>query len=122
MKNNYYLFSAGIINAITACLHIFGGQLDLVNPLWESNLDKGAKTQWLGGWHMITVMLVGTSLLLLQTKKHTQSIVFIYIGYLYIGFGLSFIGASLYAQNLAPQWILLIPIGVLSLLGAKKSL
>lgn len=120
MGKNRFLTIAGILNAVTASLHIAGGQVSLVDPLLKSQLDVDIKAEWLGGWHMITTMLVGTTFLFFYTKHRQHTFLYRFIGYQYLAFGFSFLGASLYANVLAPQWILLFPIGIFSLLGSRK--
>lgn len=121
-KRNRYLIIAGIINSFTALLHTVAGQMDLVNPLMEGNLSTQSKTEWLGVWHMVTVILFVSSYYLIKNGFNStkgKSDVFQLIGILYILFSAAFIISSLYMTVFAPQWILLLPIGVLSLIGAK---
>lgn len=123
-KMNYYWLIAGIINSLTALIHTFGGQIDLVNPLLKSNLNDQSKAEWLGVWHMITILLFITSYLILKNSliaaqaRKIQTITS--IGYLYILFSIPFIVTSFYFSLLAPQWILLLPIGLLLLFGIKR--
>lgn len=116
---------AGCINLFTAIVHTVGGQIDLVTPLLNSHLQTQTKAEWLGGWHLITVMLFLTSFWLLKmgfsTKKSPSEDVLKLIGYFYIMGSVSFIISSIYFNVLAPQWIILLPIGILTLLGINKS-
>jgi hypothetical protein len=121
-KKNIYWLVAGITNLFTALLHTIGGQLDLVNPLTESNLTTFQKGQWFGGWHIVTITLFFTSYLLLknalrpaENEKRTMK----YIGTLYLLYSIPFIISSFMNQLLIPQWILLLPIGVLTIIGNK---
>ena len=115
-KKNIYLIIAGIINSITALLHTIGGQLDLVNPLSNSNLSNQQKAEWIGGWHIITIVLYATSYLLLKTgfnsSKQRNSEIVKYIGIIYLLFSIPFIITSVTYNLLAPQWILLFPIAL----------
>ncbi|PKV48945.1 hypothetical protein ATE84_0961 [Aquimarina sp. MAR_2010_214] len=124
MKRNKYWIIAGIINIFTAILHLIGGQLDLINPFMESNTDLQIKTELLGVWHMVTIMLFASSILYFKygfsiTKKVDIALVS-FISYLYIAFSFAFILSSVYKSVLAPQWVLLLPIGLLGIIGAKK--
>ncbi|OXA99130.1 hypothetical protein B0A75_11925 [Flavobacterium oncorhynchi] len=123
-KRNVYWLFAGIINLFTALLHAISGQISLVNPLLGSNLIMQAKAEWIGVWHMITTILVATSYMLikngLDTKENKQTEFVKYIGYLYMIFSVPFIVTSIMYNLLAPQWILLLPIGLLACLGTKK--
>ncbi len=125
-KKNIYWIIAGILNLFTALLHAVGGQINLVNPLCKSNLTNQEKAQWMGGWHMITIILFATSILLIKNvikKRVSEQIqIIVYIGYLYVAFGLSFIISSIFFQILAPQWTLLLPIGLFILFGSKKNI
>lgn len=120
-NKNYYILIAGIINSFTALLHTIGGQIDLVSPLKESNLTNQSKAEWFGVWHMVTIILFATSIFLIRTfitNKQYETIK--HIGYLYALFALPFIISSLLNRLLAPQWILLLPIGLLTIIGQRK--
>ena len=65
IKNIYWII-AGVINLLTAFLHLIGGQMSLVDPLSKSNLELQVKTELLGVWHMVTVMLFMSSIVLLM--------------------------------------------------------
>lgn len=124
MKKNNYWLAAGIINLLTALLHLIGGQIDLINPFLESNLSLQVRTELLGAWHMVTLLLFSSALIFIisgrDTTKPKNSALISYISYSYIGFSLIFIGLSIYYNILAPQWIILLPIGLLGLIGINK--
>ncbi|MEM8528698.1 MAG: hypothetical protein AAGG68_28950 [Bacteroidota bacterium] len=120
-RNSYWIV-AGIINSFTALLHLISGQIDLVNPLLGSNLSIQLKTEWLGAWHIVTAILFVSSYYLIKyglNKTSRNSEVIQLIGILYLLFSFVFILSSLYMTVFAPQWILLLPIGVLSLIGNR---
>lgn len=123
-NRNIYWLIAGGINFFTALIHIIGGQLSLVNPLQDSNLLDQTKAEWLGVWHMVTILLFLTSYLLVKNglgkTQQKQSEIINFIGVLYILFSVPFIVTSLMYKLLAPQWILLLPIGLLAYFGTKK--
>ena len=126
MRNNKRLLQiAAILNLFTAFVHLLGGQFDLVNPMLNSDLLSQAKTEWLACWHVITVVLFGTSYYLLKSafgkRIQISHDLLKAIAYMYILFSLPFIGASFWMGEFAPQWILLLPIGLLTLLGAKRN-
>lgn len=119
-----YIKIAGIINLITVFIHLIGGQMDLVNPLIYSNLEVQQKTEWVGVWHMVTIFLFATTYLILKvgfTKTKVSNLQNLkFLGMIYVLMGIPFIISSMYFSVLAPQWILLMPIGILLLLGLKK--
>lgn len=115
---------AAIINLFTAIVHLIGGQIDLVKPLNNSNLEVQQKAEWIGVWHIVTVLLFFTSYLILragfnQVKKSDVRLLKP-IGFLYMMIGIPFIVSSIYFSVLAPQWILLTPIGMLLIVGLPK--
>jgi len=124
MKRNIYLILAGAINLFTAFIHTFVGQNDLVAPLLDSELNQQIKTEWLSVWHIITVTLFVSSFYLLQQEIRPSKIsakqVIRLIGILYTLFSSVFIICSLVMGTFAPQWILLMPIGILAFLGAHR--
>lgn len=80
------------------------------------------QTQWLAAWHMITLFLFASAWVLgkaaIQQSVTPQLLSF--LGWCYLLFSLSFIGSSLYMGEFAPQWVLLLPIGLLTLWGNKQ--
>ncbi|EZH72430.1 hypothetical protein ATO12_23550 [Aquimarina atlantica] len=125
MKRNKYWIIAGIINIFTAILHLIGGQIDLINPLMESSIALQIRTELLGVWHMVTIMLFASSILYfkqgINTTKKADIALVSFISYLYVAFSFAFIFSSVYNSILALQWVLLLPIGVLGVIGVKKS-
>jgi len=125
-QRNIYWLIAGVINLFTALLHTIGGQLELVNPLIKSNLYNQEKAEWIGAWHMVTIILFSTSYIIIKnaiynnTNKQSQLVK--YIGYLYLIFSIPSIITGIMYQLLAPQWILLLPISVLIYFGVKKQI
>ena len=123
-NRNIYWLIGGLINLFTAVLHTIGGQFDLVSPLMSSNLIDQAKAELIGVWHMITIFLFLTSYILIKTgtgkTENLPTELVKYIGYLYIIFSVPSIATSIMYKLLAPQWILLLPIGGIVLYGMKK--
>ena len=120
-NRNYPLLIAGIICLLTALLHTIGGQIDLISPLIDSELTTQTKTELLGVWHMITVLLFVFAYILLRNGIHlSQKASVELIAILFIFFGLVFILVSFTQGTLAPQWILCLPIGGLSWWGLKR--
>ncbi len=122
-KSKYWLI-AGIVNLFTALLHTIGGQIDLVNPMLSSNLENQAKAEWFGAWHMVTIILFASSYIVLRNAivsyQKRQIDLMKYIGVLYVLISIPFCVSSIIHKLLAPQWILLLPIGGLILYGVKK--
>ena len=122
-RNNYWII-AGALNLMTFFLHLIGGQLDLVDPMLETSLSMEKSSQLVGAWHMVTIILLGTSYLLLLAgfgKKYSTNIELIKLtGYLNLSFCLPSIIASFYYGLLVPQWIFFLPIGALTMIGLNK--
>jgi hypothetical protein len=123
-KINYYWLTAGIVNLLTALIHTFGGQMDLVNPLLKSNLSDQTKAEWFGVWHLVTLLLFATSYVIFRNTLVAVQVrkpeIISSIGFLYVLFSVPFIISSIINSLLAPQWILLLPIGLLLLFGIKR--
>lgn len=125
MKNkNKFWMVAGLLNLFTAFVHTIGGQLDLVNPLLSTDLTAQGKSEWLAVWHIITILLFLTSFYLLRSgfgrNKIDDSSGIKLIGILYCLISIPFVVSSIYFKTFAPQWIILLPIGILSLIGMRK--
>lgn len=123
---NVWILSAGTLGFFTALVHIFAGQVDPVRPFLKSNLTDIPKATFLACWHMISVMLVFCSCILtyagslnlvnLKASIIIISISFILFAMVFIAVGWYFFGVRAFFK--LPQWILLLPIGVLGLIGA----
>jgi hypothetical protein len=109
---------------LTALIHTFGGQMDLVNPLLKSNLSDQTKAEWFGVWHLVTLLLFATSYVIFRNTLVAVQVrkteIISSIGFLYVLFSVPFIISSIINSLLAPQWILLLPIGLLLLFGIKR--
>lgn len=120
-----YIKIAGIINLLGAILHTIGGQIELVNPLLDSNISIQQKSELTGAWHIVTILLFLTSYIILRIgfkKDSTREKELLRpIAVLYILSGIPFIVVSFLHGINAFQWILLMPIGVLLLSGIRKS-
>ena len=123
-KKKIFWIIAAILNLLTAFVHTIGGQLNLVNPLLKSDLTEQAKTEWLGAWHMITIFLFATTYYLLKCaflkNQNTNTGVIKAIGIIYLLISIPFIISSIIMQHFAPQWTILLPIGIMTLIGLKK--
>lgn len=124
MNSRTSLKTAGFINLFGALVHTFLGQTTLANPLLESTLNVQTKTEWIGVWHMATVILFGTTYIYLREsfgKETANRGLISSINWLYIFFSVVFILVSVWKQTLAPQWILLLPISIFGFLSIRTS-
>jgi len=120
-KRNRFVRIAGVLCLFTALLHLVGGQLSLVQPMLSSNLDDQVIGELVGAWHMVTIVLFYSSWVLLWPSDVHQYSLFKFLGNSFILFGLIFVGTSTYFGLFTPQFILLIPIGVLILLELSSN-
>ncbi len=125
-KKNTYWIITGFLALFTSLLHLIGGQLTVVNPMLESNMLAQSRTEMLGAWHIVTVILFLSSYYFLRFgfgkyEYHPKAFIQL-LSFSFIAFGLVFIIVSLTEGPFAPQWIILIPIGILGLVGLKKNI
>ncbi|PWK51818.1 hypothetical protein [Pleionea mediterranea] len=123
---NTWIFASGIIGIFTSLVHIFAGQVDPVRPFLKSDLPDIPKATLLACWHMVSVILVmsGVSLtyigwfnlITLQSVVIGVSITFIMFSIVFIAVGWYFFKLQAFLK--LPQWTLLLPIGVLGLIGS----
>ena len=123
-KNTYWII-AGVLNLLTLFLHIIGGQLELVNPMINTSLSIEKSSQLVGGFNMVTIIILATSYILLLAgfgKKYSTNTELIkLIGYLNLSFCLPFIIVGFYYGLLVPQWIFFLPIGVFTMILACRN-
>ncbi|MBO7911041.1 MULTISPECIES: hypothetical protein [unclassified Vibrio] len=123
---NIWIFSSGLLALFTTLVHVFAGQIDPVRPFLKSKLEDIPKATLLACWHLVSVTLFVSSLMLLYVGWYgidslyflIQLLGFLYILYasVFVAVGLYFFGAKVFVK--LPQWILLLPIGFLANYGA----
>ncbi|MDH5902269.1 hypothetical protein AB4242_05135 [Vibrio splendidus] len=123
---NIWIFSSGLLALFTTLVHVFAGQIDPVRPFLKSKLDDIPKATLLACWHLVSVTLFVSSLMLLYVGWYgidslyflIQLLGFLYILYasVFVAVGLYFFGAKVFVK--LPQWTLLLPIGLLANYGA----
>jgi len=123
-KNKFWIL-AGLLNLLTALVHTIAGQIDLVNPLLGTDMNVQAKSEWMAVWHMITILLFLSSFYLIKSglnRNKTYDLSSIqFIGILYCLISIPFVVSSIYFKTFAPQWIILLPIGILSIMGFQNA-
>ncbi|MEM9258623.1 MAG: hypothetical protein AAGA62_03190, partial [Bacteroidota bacterium] len=122
-SRNYYWLIAGILCLLTALVHTIGGQFELVDPLMVGSLSPTAKVQWLGVWHVVTVMLFGGAFWLIRggwLPASASLALLNNIAYLFVLFAVVFVVASIAQGIHALQWVLLLPIGLLTIIGSRR--
>ncbi|MFD2178886.1 hypothetical protein [Veronia pacifica] len=122
---NYFILSAGILATLTSLVHIFAGQKDPIRPFMDSDLNEVPKATLLACWHMVSVMLVFSSIfylyvgwysfLHLYTGIFALSLTHLAFSVVFIVVGWNFFGIRGLLK--LPQWLLLLPIGLLSFFG-----
>lgn len=122
-KNVFWII-AGFLNLFTFFLHLIGGQIDIVNPMLGSSMALQPMSEMLAAWHLITVFLLMSSIYFLKlgfknTDQNPKQLIK-FMSYCYVAFSVVFIIVSFVQGVFAPQWILLLPIGILGLIGLKK--
>lgn len=123
---NVWIFSAGIIGIVTALIHIFAGQVDPVRPFLKLEFHDGRKATLLACWHMVSVMLFFSSLVFIYIGWYSLETIYLTIiglsaSYLifsmvFVIVGWWFFGVKVFVK--VPQWLLMLPIGCLSLYGS----
>ena len=107
-------------------VHLIGGQIDPVTPFLNSNLADNPKAVLLVCWHMVSAILIASGILLLYVGWYNIPSLYdvvLFLSGLYVIFALIFLGIGFYYFRFKtitqlPQWILLLPIGVLGIMGA----
>ena len=122
---NIWIFLAGIIGSFTSFIHVIAGQFDPVRPFLKSDLPDIHKATLLGCWHIVSSVLVILSLTLIYIgwfNLTSFDSLIIGISISLIIFSIVFIIVGWYFFKIKtfiklPQWILLLSIGILSLVG-----
>lgn len=113
------LLFAAIINLAVAVIHIWIGQAEVVSPLLASDVPDLVKGTLHSAWHMISVVLLLSSLTLFNVSfagngGPNSAALPTYIGVQYIGLALVFVGSGILYGQFFIQILMLLPIGILS--------
>lgn len=116
-----WLYAASILTELTALLHIFGGGKSVAKPLLQSALDDEAKYTSYYCWHMATIVMVAMSVCFFLAAQKTE---FRDLGILSSALSLAFgvwsvvlVFIKKQSAFVLPQWILFLPIAVISAIG-----
>ncbi len=129
MKTNRYIFLASILSAFTACVHTIVGTSEIHAPILSSSLPESISLLLYACWHLVTVTLILSSIALFWSSRPSRIegnyVLPAFIGVLWVIFGLVFIFVALCfsgmpALAVLPQWVLLVPTGVLAIFGARE--
>lgn len=127
---NKILAAAALFAAFTAAVHIFAGGADTAAPLLASTMAGEPKLTLYAVWHMASVTLVMSAMALFvgSLPRHAQAARYLvlFVSALWCAFGLVFLcvvaiqpeGGWLFKL---PQWVLLLPVGLLGLWAALMS-
>jgi hypothetical protein len=125
---NRILFSAALIAAITAAIHVFGGGLMVASPLLASSLDVFSKFTLYAVWHMASVMLTFSAAALFVGSLHPYAVtarpLVRFVSLMWLAFGMVYIVIALTQPEKGlllkiGQWTLLLPVGFLGFWGSR---
>ncbi|AVZ73592.1 hypothetical protein SLUN_16845 [Streptomyces lunaelactis] len=124
---NGWLLAAGITAFGVAAVHIVAGHRDVVRPLLSCGLADEPKRVMHAVWHMVTVDLVlsAAGLVYLAQADGTAGadLVAWFVAAHFFAYAAAFLAVSLsvdWPKPLLrlPQWILLLPVALLTAVGA----
>ena len=124
---NRLLLVAAVLAALTACIHVVVGTAEIASPLLRSSLAPEVRYLLYACWHLVSCVLVVSAVGLFVSARSRQQharLLVLYISWLWLAFGVVFILVGLLGAHGAlffklPQWVLLLPVGVLGLLGGR---
>ncbi len=120
------LLLAALINLAVAVIHIWIGEAEVVSPLLASDAPDLVKGTLHSAWHMISVVLLLSSLTLFYVSfadndGPNSATLPTCIGVQYIGLALVFVGTSLLYGQFFIQILMLLPIGILSFWAGRPA-
>lgn len=124
---NSWFLAAGITAVGVAAVHVIAGRRDVVRPLLSSGLADEPKRVLHAVWHMVSVDLglSGLALLHLSQRDGTPGTGLLawFVAAHFIAYAAAFLVITLsvgWPRPLLrlPQWILLLPVAVLTAAGA----
>ncbi|MFF3455305.1 hypothetical protein ACFYXH_13415 [Streptomyces sp. NPDC002730] len=125
---NGWLLAAGVTAFGVAAAHIVGGHRDVVRPLLSCGLADEPKGVLRAVWHMVSVDLVLSAVALVHLSltdgTSGSGLVAWFVAAHFIAYAAAFLVITLsvgWSKPLfrLPQWILLLPVAVLTVAGAR---
>lgn len=120
---NKYLLTASLLGFFTFGVHAIMGGIDTTVPLLSSAIDKEPKLTLYAVWHMVSVFLfISSAGLLYASKRNSAYELVLFVSVCYTLFAAVFLFVGIFEVGsivLLPQWILLLPIGILCIVGSK---
>jgi hypothetical protein len=119
----FYLL-AGLVTLATGAVHAIMGGIDVLNPLLAAKADMTAKAAIMALWHAHSLFFALSAIAFFwafaagRTKARPLGV---FLGLFFIGYGAIFAAISLlWFEDVTalPQWTMLIPIGLLSLIAS----
>ena len=121
---NWLIISSGVLASITAFFHIFSGGREVAGPLLASTTKEEVKLTMYACWHLVSISLGVSSLALLANGIgfYDSPALIVFISLLWLLYGIVFLAVTLHIAKPKglfrfPQWTILIPVGLLGLLG-----
>ncbi|MFZ3492479.1 hypothetical protein ACODT5_04420 [Streptomyces sp. 5.8] len=124
---NSWFLAAGITAVGVAAVHVIAGRRDVVRPLLSSGLADEPKRVLHAVWHMVSIDLglSGLALLYLSLRDGTPGTGLLawFVAAHFVAYAAAFLVITLsvgWPRPLLrlPQWILLLPVAVLTAAGA----
>jgi len=126
--NRTLLFTA-ILAAFTAAVHIFVGTPEIQKPLLQSALPQEVSLLLYTCWHLVSVTLsLSAAAFFVSARANlagSSRNMVKFVSYMWLCFGFVFVAVALIHSGVLmllklPQWILLLPVGVLGLWGCSN--
>lgn len=127
--DSWLLFAAGLLALFTTLVHLFAGTPEIQGPLLGSALSQPVILMLFLCWHLVSTVLGFSALALIWSAfpvgATRAGALPRFISLLWIAFGLVCVVVAVAVAGpngllILPQWILLIPVGVLGLLGDRR--
>lgn len=127
---NKLLALAGILAAATTGIHLVAGGNDIASPLLASSLAEEPRLTLYAVWHMASVAMglsaIAFFVAAFSRRGAEMRAMVRFVSAMWLAFGAVFlvIAATQGGTGLAfklPQWILLLPVGILGWVGARDS-
>jgi hypothetical protein len=123
MMNGYFI-AAGLLAVLSTGVHLFAGGKEIVRPLFKSSLERSIILVLYACWHIVTATLALSAFALLASGigwVRDCGMVGL-ISTMWVCFGLAFIVVSGMDRRPGallryPQWMLLLPVGVIGWVG-----
>jgi hypothetical protein len=124
---NYWLAASAALAVLTAAVHVLAGTPEIQGPLLGASFERPVTLELYAAWHLVSVALIVSAGVLVWAawkRRPSDALLVAMVSALWLLFAAVFVVVDLLLAGstgllAAPQWTILLAVGVLGFVGAS---